>query len=101
MLATPSGRKPMLADGVGYGDTARAVLFYPWDATPVGPIDSWSEQLRLLVQVVLTSEFPMMLVWGHEYTQVYNDAFRPILGSEKHPQALGGGARETWGEIWD
>jgi serine phosphatase RsbU (regulator of sigma subunit) len=84
-----------------YGDTARSVVSYPWDATPLGPIADWPEQLQLLVQVVLTAAFPMMLVWGPEYTQLYNDAFRPILGSDKHPAALGGSARETWAEIWD
>jgi serine phosphatase RsbU (regulator of sigma subunit) len=42
-----------------------------------------------------------MIVWGREYTQLYNDAFRPILGTGKHPGALGRSARETWAEIWD
>jgi hypothetical protein len=64
-------------------------------------VDSWPEQLRLLVQVMLSSEFPMMIVWGREYTQLYNEAFRPILGTGKHPGALGRSARETWAEIWD
>jgi len=89
-----------LVDRAAYGATAHAVLSHDWDATPLGPIDGWPEQLQLLVQVMLTSEFPMMVVWGAEYTQLYNDAFRPILGREKHPDALGGSARETWREIW-
>jgi serine phosphatase RsbU (regulator of sigma subunit) len=42
-----------------------------------------------------------MIVWGRDYTQLYNDAFRPILGTGKHPGALGRSARETWAEIWD
>ncbi len=91
----------LLADRPGYGDTARSVLSHPWPTTPLGAIETWPEQLQLLVQVMLTSEFPMMLVWGREYTQVYNDAFRPILGFEKHPTAMGQSARETWAEIWD
>ena len=64
-------------------------------------MDSWPDQLRLLIQVMLSSEFPMMIVWGSDYTQLYNDAFRPILGTAKHPDALGRNARETWAEIWD
>src|SRR4051812_12312884 len=84
-----------------HGPEARALLAFPWATTPVGPVDSWPDQLRLLVQVMLSSEFPMMIVWGPEYTQLYNDAFRPILGSGKHPGALGGSARDTWAEIWD
>jgi len=77
------------------------LLAFPWATTPLGPVDSWPEQLRLLVRVMLSSEFPMMIVWGDEYTQLYNDAFRPILGTGKHPSALGHSTRETWSEIWD
>src|SRR4051812_18957812 len=84
-----------------HGPEARALLAFPWASTPVGPMESWPEQLRLLVQVMLSSEFPMMIVWGPEYTQLYNDAFRPILGAGKHPRARGCSARETWAEIWD
>src|SRR4051794_16410764 len=84
-----------------HGPEARAVLAFPWATTPIGPVDSWPDQLRLLVQVMLSSEFPMMIVWGPEYTQLYNDAFRPILGTGKHPDALGRSTRETWAEIWD
>src|SRR3954467_3308242 len=80
---------------------AHALLAFPWGTTPIGAVDSWPEQLRLLVQVMLSSEFPMMIVWGREYTQLYNEAFRPILGTGKHPGALGHSARETWAEIWD
>jgi serine phosphatase RsbU (regulator of sigma subunit) len=49
---------------------------------------------------MLSSEFPMMIVWGPDYTQLYNDAFRPILGTGKHPGAMGRSTRETWAEIW-
>ncbi len=89
-----------LVDRATHGPVARALLAHPWDATPLGPVETWPDQLRLLVQVVLSSEFPMMLAWGPEYTQLYNDAFRPILGTGKHPDAMGSSARDTWAEIW-
>jgi serine phosphatase RsbU (regulator of sigma subunit) len=88
-------------DRPSHGPEARALLAFPWETTPIGPVDSWPDQLRLLVQVILSSEFPMMIVWGSDYTQLYNDAFRPVLGTGKHPAALGRSARETWDEIWD
>src|SRR4051812_13733889 len=94
----PPGRSLLRPD---HGPEARALLAFPWETTPIGPVDLWPDQLRLLVQVMLSSEFPMMIVWGPEYTQLYNDAFRPILGTVKHPGALGRSARETWAEIWD
>ena len=96
----PLPREQLWFGGTRNVSTAQAVLAYPWDATPLGPIAAWPVQLRLLVQVMLSSEFPMMLAWGPDYTQLYNDAFRPILGAGKHPGALGSSARSTWAEIW-
>jgi hypothetical protein len=104
-VATRWGEVPVVArrtlDPPHHGPDASALLAFPWETTPIGPVDSWPEQLRLLVEVMLSSEFPMMIVWGRDYTQLYNDAFRPILGTGKHPGALGRSARETWAEIWD
>ena len=80
---------------------AGALLAFQWETTPIGSVEAWPAELSLLVRVMLSSEFPMMIVWGDEYTQLYNDAFRPILGTGKHPGAMGRSARETWAEIWD
>jgi Stage II sporulation protein E (SpoIIE) len=86
---------------VGLGsDAGREILARDWAATPLGDLDSWPENLRLATRVVLSSRFPMMIVWGPDLTQLYNDAFRPILGRDKHPHALGDSARHTWSEIW-
>ncbi len=85
----------------GRGPEARALLSYPWEDTPLGPVEAWPDELRQQVTVMLCSEFPMMIAWGPEYIQLYNDAFRPILGSGKHPAAMGRSARDTWAEIWD
>jgi signal transduction histidine kinase/CheY-like chemotaxis protein len=43
----------------------------------------------------------MYIAWGPEFTQFYNDGYRPILGSTKHPSAMGASTRETFAEIWD
>lgn len=71
-----------------------------WSATPVGPVESWPQSLRTVVSIVLESRFPMYVAWGPEYTQFYNDRFRPILGSTKHPEAMGGATPDTFAEIW-
>ncbi len=31
----------------------------------------------------------MLICWGSQYTMIYNDGYRPILGKTKHPAALG------------
>jgi PAS domain S-box-containing protein len=51
--------------------------------------------------MMLENPFGMFICWGKHYTQLYNDAFRPILGTIKHPKALGASASETFAEIWE
>ena len=42
-----------------------------------------------------------VFAWGPEFIQLYNDAYRPILGKLKHPAALGSGSPETFPELWE
>jgi hypothetical protein len=70
-----------------------------WSSTPLGPIETWSPGLRLALDIVLSSGFPMALRWGPDFVLIYNDGYRPILG-EKHPWALGLPSREAWSEVW-
>ena len=72
-----------------------------WSRTAVGPVSSWPQSLRTALSILLETGFPMYIAWGPEYTQFYNDGYRPILGSTKHPGAMGASTRETFAEIWD
>jgi PAS domain-containing protein len=47
----------------------------------------------------------MLLFWGPQLIQIYNDAFRPSLGpatgpAPRHPRALGMGAADFWTDVW-
>ncbi len=77
------------------------VAGFDWATTSLGPPDGWPAVLRTAVGVCLTSRFPMLVVWGDDLVQIYNDGYRQILGTEKHPGALGAPVREVWPEIWD
>ena len=72
-----------------------------WSSTSLGPPDTWSVGLRLALGVCLTSNFPMLVAWGPELLKFYNDGYRAILGTTKHPMALGAPAKLVWPEIWD
>jgi len=72
---------------------------YPWQKSPIGPRESWSPTLKTIVTLVLTNRFPLLSWWGTEFIQIYNDPYRPVLGT-KHPQSLGQPAGECWPEIW-
>lgn len=89
---------PFLAGGGEMGKLIRSVN---WAKTPIGDPDRWPEPLRLAVSIMLSTPFPMYIAWGKEYIQLYNDGYRPILGSSKHPQAMGISTQETFVEIWE
>lgn len=83
----------------GGGEMGALMRRMDWAATRLGPIERWSPALRMMVKVLLANRFPMLLWWGPDFCQFYNDAYRPILGT-KHPQFLGQPVRECWSEIW-
>ncbi|QJW90655.1 PAS domain-containing protein [Spirosoma taeanense] len=86
---------------IGGGEMGTLIRGMDWSQTSVGPISAWPQSLRIAVQLILDTSFGMYLVWGPDQIQFYNDSFRPILGSSKHPSALGGCAKDTFSEIWD
>lgn len=74
---------------------------YDWSTSPLGPPDRWPTSLRTLVNMMLTSRFPMLIFWGPELITFYNDAFRPSLGDNgKHPSSLGQRGEQSWAESW-
>jgi hypothetical protein len=86
-----------LAGGGRMGALMRAM---DWAATPLGPVAQWPQSLRSAVSICLGSRFPMLIWWGPDLVMLYNDAYRPMLGATKHPQALGQAGRACWPEIW-
>lgn len=72
-----------------------------WTKTSLGTPDQWPVQLKQLTATILSTPSPMLICWGEEFVQLYNTAFRPILGTNKHPEALGISAKKTYAEIWE
>ncbi|HSM36570.1 MAG TPA: ATP-binding protein [Longimicrobiales bacterium] len=87
----------VLAGGGEMGELARA---FDWASTPLGTVAAWPQSLRTAASICLKSRFPMLLWWGPEKTQLYNDGYRVILG-DKHPRSIGQAGDECWAEIWD
>jgi hypothetical protein len=85
----------------GDGEMARLMRSHDWSQTPLGPVDTWPQSLRTTVSILLNSRYPMFVWWGPQYANLYNDAYRPILGASKHPHFLGQSAKDCWAEIWD
>lgn len=85
----------------GPGEMAGLMRELDWTETPLGDPDTWPLSLRVAVRMILGSGYPMYIAWGPEFIQLYNDAYRPILGKLKHPAALGTGSPQTFPELWE
>ena len=95
-------QNPRTSDNAGIyavGEMADRVRGFSWETTSVGAISGWSKTLLCTVNLMLESQFPMLLLWGPEMVVVYNDACIPLLWG-KHSHALGQTARDCWSEAW-
>lgn len=79
----------------GSGEMVGRIRRYDWAATPLGPIEGWSQTLETAVDIVLGSGHAMQVAWGPQLTILYNDASAPLLG-DRHPVALGLSLSEAW-----
>ncbi|MBW0011630.1 SpoIIE family protein phosphatase [Mycobacterium sp.] len=84
---------------VGDSEMAARMRAFDWSKSLIGPVADWPQSLRTAVGICLSSRYPMVIWWGAELVLLYNDAWVPILGPEKHP-ALGRAGAEVWPEMW-
>jgi PAS domain S-box-containing protein len=74
---------------------------YDWNNSALGPPENWPQSLRFIVRLILNSRQPMLIWWGPELIQFYNDAYITMVESDRHPSALGGRGRDFCSDIWD
>jgi hypothetical protein len=84
----------------GGGEMGARMRELDWSSTVLGPLEQWPQSLRACVRVMLGSGYPMLACWGPAYTMLYNDPYRPLIGT-KHPAALGCAIRDVLPETWD
>jgi signal transduction histidine kinase len=85
---------------LGGGEMGARMRAMDWAATPLGPVERWPQSLKTAIRIMLTSRQAMFVWWGDELINLYNDAYKAIVGG-KHPEALGQPASVVWREIWD
>jgi PAS domain S-box-containing protein len=88
------------SSAASFREMVERVHVHEWRNTSLGPAETWPSSLRGMVRLLLSSKFPMFVLWGDERTLVYNDAYVPILG-DKHPWALGQSFSNVWPEVQD
>lgn len=84
----------------GGGEIGRILRSHDWSQSKLGPPKHWPAPLRTAVALILNSGHPMYIWWGEDSLCLYNDAYRPLIGSDRHPSSIGQPAQEVWHEIW-
>ncbi|TDE11281.1 ATP-binding protein [Dyadobacter psychrotolerans] len=79
----------------GGGEMGELIRSMDWSQTALGPVNQWPQSLRTTVSLCLSSTFPILIAWGPEMIQIYNDSYRPICGA-KHPESMGQNFKICW-----
>jgi PAS domain S-box-containing protein len=85
----------------GGGDVGALLRDHDWSTSPLGPPQSWRPSLRMATRLMLNTRHPVCVFWGPTAAVLYNEAYSPSLGPERHPSLLGRPAQEMWPEAWD
>jgi PAS domain S-box-containing protein len=83
----------------GTGEVRSLLRRLDWSACSIGPPEIWPEQLHTVLGLILQARSPAAVIWGPDFTTLYNDAYARQLG-DKHPAVLGKSFRLMWSEIW-
>ena len=84
---------------MGSGSTVELIRHKAWEQTALGPLETWSESLLAIVNLILSSPIPTCIHLGREMLMIYNEGYSDILGW-RHPSALGRTGQEVWPESW-
>lgn len=84
----------------GGGNMGAYIRAYDWSATSLGSPETWPQPLKLSLRLMLSTGHPMLIWWGKDLIQFYNDAYSLSLGSERHPSSIGQQGHICWAEIW-
>jgi signal transduction histidine kinase len=79
------------------GEIGHLILNTDWSKTDIGPIKAWPQSLISSLSICLKNPFPKSIWWGPNFTLLYNDGYKQILGA-KHP-AIGKQGFKIWEEI--
>jgi PAS domain-containing protein len=70
-----------------------------WASTPLGPMNTWSSQLRSIANLIMQDPRPAVIYWGPDLILLYNEPYIELLGGF-HP-CMGVSARIALVEVWE
>lgn len=79
----------------GTGEMVELVRRHDWSSTRLGPLESWSAELKAVVNLTLSSPIVSSVTLTEDRLLIYNDSAAKLYGN-RHPGALGRSLRETF-----
>ncbi len=70
-----------------------------WNSTDLGHPEHWPASLCANVSLILDHPVPMCIIWGSNFSMIYNERFAQLLGLA-HPGALGAPASSIFSADW-
>ena len=70
------------------GPMGQLVRSHNWSTTSLGAIAHWPASLQTALSMALTHPLPMTIFWGKEGLQLYNEAYRALVGT-RHSALFG------------
>ena len=95
--ASPRGETP-IRSSAKVPEAAELFVGFDWEATELGPQDTWPEALKTVADVVLRAPTALAVLWGASGIAIYNDGCRPLLG-RRHPALFGSAIARVWPEL--
>jgi len=94
---------PASEDGarINKRDMRALVAEFDWALTSLGSYEDWPSSLKGTVRLIMDSVEPMVIWWGDETLQIYNDAYAPRVESAAGASALGLPAAISWKHGWE
>ncbi len=80
------------------GAMGALIAAFDWSTTPLGPLADWPDSMTAPLALMLRSQVPMVMLWGHEGVMLYNDSYA-VFAEKRHPMSLGRPVREAWPEV--
>jgi two-component sensor histidine kinase len=96
-VAIDAGTRSLRAWPGGTSEMGALIRAHDWQETPLGALEVWPQSLKTMVDFILGSAFPTLLLWGESLTQIYNDSFCPLIGN-RH-RTLAQPLAENWPEL--
>lgn len=78
-------------------EIAELIRSHDWTGTPLGPIDTWPDRFRGIVDAMLLDPVPSALLWGEDGILLYNAGYAEVCG-QRHPHVLGTSVCTAWPE---